>query len=33
MLENYVEINPSAAWAKKLIKRLKNVQDEKEEEK
>lgn len=33
MLENYAEINPSAAWAKKLIKRLKNVQDEKEEEK
>lgn len=27
MLENYAEINPKATWAKKLIKRLKNVQD------
>lgn len=28
MLENYVEINPDAAWAKKLIKKLKNSKEE-----
>ena len=30
MLENYCEINPSALWAKKIVKRLKLI-DEKEE--
>lgn len=28
MLENYVEINPDAAWAKKLIKKLKSSKEE-----
>lgn len=32
MLENYCEINPNALWAKKIVKRLKLAQDEKEEE-
>lgn len=33
MLENYAVINPNATWAKKLIQRLKNTQENKEEKK
>lgn len=33
ILENYAEINPDAAWAKSIIKRLRNIkQTEKKEE-
>ena len=28
MLENYVEINPDATWAKKIIKKLKSTKEE-----
>ena len=28
MLENYVEINPNATWAKKIIKKLKSTKEE-----
>ena len=28
MLENYVEINPKAIWAKKIIKKLKSTKEE-----
>ena len=28
MLENYVEINPDAMWAKKIIKKLKSTKEE-----
>lgn len=28
MLENYVEINPKAIWAKKIIKKLKSAKEE-----
>ena len=28
MLENYVEINPNATWAKKIIKKLKSNKEE-----
>ena len=31
MLENYCEINPKALWAKKIVKRLKNIEGEEEE--
>lgn len=31
ILENYAEINPQAVWVTKILKRLKNVNDEKEE--
>lgn len=33
MLENYSIINPKAKWAKKLVKRLKIMQDDEKEEK
>jgi toxin secretion/phage lysis holin len=33
ILENYVEINSEARWARNLLKRLKNVNNDKEEEK
>lgn len=33
ILENYAEINPDASWISSLLKRLKNVKEEKENEK
>lgn len=31
MLENYCVINPNALWAKRIVKRLKNIEGEEEE--
>ena len=31
MLENYCIINPNALWAKRIVKRLKNIEGEEEE--
>ncbi len=30
-LENYAEINPEAAWAGKIIKRLRNIKSKEDE--